>query len=286
MDSFRNRLSHAGARLRQITAFGRAGLGTRDKFKMAVAGYARGHTFSGAGLISKLGRTIFPEIVVKPSLLCGKRLHINPSNLSHLVALEEVLLSCIYPFDQLPFEPDVVMDCGANIGLFTLLALSRFPNSRLIAFEPDPENIESLRKHVTVNHLKIEFVEAAVSTEDGQANFEAGLGVGSALTDGRPTAGRIIHVRTVKLARLIAEAASKKLLLKLDVEGAEDRLFPDIIDHLPATCSVFFETHGGEKSWAQASRLLERAAFSVSVVRRRSVYVEAHAVRVSEEMPN
>lgn len=284
MDSS-SHVARYASRIRGIAIFARKGLRWTDKLKMAVIGYARGHTFSAPGLISFLGRSIFPDVRVKPSLLRGLTLHLNPSDMSHLVVVDEILLEQVYPIDQVPFQPDLVVDCGANIGIFTLLAASRFPNSRLIAFEPDPMNIEWLRKHVDANGLVVEVIEAAVSTEDGEARFEAGLGVASAFVDRERIGGSVIKVRTLQLSRFIAEVDPRRLLLKLDVEGAEDDLFPDIIHVLPRDCSVFFETHGGERSWNQARQLLEKAGFSVTVIRRRSIYVEAHALRISAEMP-
>ncbi len=41
---------------------------------------------------------------------------------------------------------DIVLDCGANVGVFTRLALDRGA-SKVIAIEPAPENIEALRRN-------------------------------------------------------------------------------------------------------------------------------------------
>src|SRR4051794_7495057 len=107
-----------GSRLSGIGAFSNCGLTIPDKVKMAVVGYARGHTFDSPGFISRLGRTLFPELRVRPAALGGYALHLDPSNLSHLVAVDELLLQHVYEIEEVLFKPDVVIDCGANIGVF------------------------------------------------------------------------------------------------------------------------------------------------------------------------
>ena len=48
------------------------------------------------------------------------------------------------------WAPDsVVLDVGANIGIYTLLAAKR--GARVIAIEADPRNVEKLRHHVHLN---------------------------------------------------------------------------------------------------------------------------------------
>src|SRR5438270_371523 len=102
------------ARLSQVFAFARCGISIGDKIKMAVVGYARGHTFDSAGLMSRLGRKIFPRIQVRPEQLRGLSLQLDPSDLSHLVAVDEILFQRVYRIDRVPFVPDVIIDCGAN----------------------------------------------------------------------------------------------------------------------------------------------------------------------------
>src|ERR1700719_3886864 len=174
-------------RLARIIEFSRGGLTLSDRLKMSVLGYARGHDFSGRDFVSRIGRAIFPEITLQPCLLRGLGILINPADISHLVVTEEVLLERIYDLGALPFKPDIVLDCGAHIGLFTLLAAANFPDAEFIAFEPDPRNAEWLRKQVAGNALSVDVVEAAVSVEDGSALFTADLGCSSALAEILPS---------------------------------------------------------------------------------------------------
>src|SRR5882724_10083264 len=100
------RVKRMGSRIRKILAFGRAGSSTLDMLKMIVVGYARGHTFSGTGPISRAGRVLFPEIAISPSLLSGLTLHLDPSDLSQLVVAEEIFVEQLYDLNRVLFLPD------------------------------------------------------------------------------------------------------------------------------------------------------------------------------------
>jgi len=41
--------------------------------------------------------------------------------------------------EAIPFEPEIVMDVGANCGIFSALISKKYPNAKVIAFEPAPE---------------------------------------------------------------------------------------------------------------------------------------------------
>src|SRR5688572_13621160 len=62
----------------------------------------------------------------------------------------------------------VVVDVGANIGYFSLLASTLVgPTGRVYAFEPDPVNCALLRKNVRLNRVtNIEVIESALSDNE------------------------------------------------------------------------------------------------------------------------
>ncbi len=73
-------------------------------------------------------------------------------------------------------RPPEIVDLGANIGLFGVQMLARFPNARITAFEPDHTNAEVHRRTMAENdsggHWQL--VEAAASNRDGQVYFRSG----------------------------------------------------------------------------------------------------------------
>jgi len=123
------------------------------------------------------------------------------------------------PVLPLPPRPRI-LDLGANVGLFTAWALQEWPQARVTAFEPDPENMRVLRRFVATNGLEhqVKLVEAAVGSQDGTVNFKAGLGSGSALSD-----DGALTVPKQDAQPLMAEAD----LVKIDIEGGEWELLRD-----------------------------------------------------------
>jgi FkbM family methyltransferase len=122
-----------------------------------------------------------------------------------------------------------VMDVGANVGLFSAYVLSRWPDARILAFEPDPANAALLRRTIGANRLgdRWRVEQAAVSTRDGHVSFAAGLFADSHIADGdrgHPTV-------TVPTRDIFGEDHAVDLL-KIDIEGGE---WPILLDGRLAT---------------------------------------------------
>ncbi len=49
---------------------------------------------------------------------------------------------------------DTVFDIGANIGIYCLLIAKKYPNSTVLAFEPEAGNFYKLNKNILLNNLK------------------------------------------------------------------------------------------------------------------------------------
>ena len=83
------------------------------------------------------------------------------------------------------FTPDQIFDCGGHIGMFSLLARSRYPMVPLVVFEPNPRNVEWVRRQVKLNAMSIEVAQAAVSVREGDAMFEDRLSCSGHLVEDR-----------------------------------------------------------------------------------------------------
>jgi FkbM family methyltransferase len=114
----------------------------------------------------------------------------------------------------------VVYDVGANVGFYTLLA-SRLvgPAGAVYAFEPFPDNIAHLQRHLALNNVSnVTLIEAAVSSESGEMGFSPG----EFNEEGQLSSTGSLRVRVVSLDDLVrAGAAKPPTMLKIDVEGAE-----------------------------------------------------------------
>lgn len=49
-----------------------------------------------------------------------------------------------------PQEKDIILDLGANQGIYTILAAKNTVNGKVISVEPDPDNIKWLRENIAL----------------------------------------------------------------------------------------------------------------------------------------
>jgi FkbM family methyltransferase len=122
---------------------------------------------------------------------------------------------------------DHFVDCGANLGYFTLLAARCVgPTGRVDAFEPDPQNRARLEAHLAANETPAQVKVHPVALADGageatlyhptaanQNHGESSLYAPADLATHQPC--------TVRTARLDALLSALPHLIKMDIEGAE-----------------------------------------------------------------
>jgi FkbM family methyltransferase len=113
-------------------------------------------------------------------------------------------------------EEPRVLDLGANIGLFGVFALDRYPRARITSIEADPDNAAALRECVAINRAgaRWEVVEAVASAREGTTSFVAG-DYSLSHVAGPGEAG--VPVRSVDVFGYLAEAD----FAKIDIEGGE-----------------------------------------------------------------
>lgn len=154
---------------------------------------------------------------------------------------------------ELPaFEPEVIYDVGANIGMASLFYATHYPKARFFAFEPVPANFEVCRLNFS-NLPRSEVFPWAIGSHSGTAAFEfseedlRGGRLQARPQPGDNSAKKRIEVALVSIADL---AAQKKLpppdFLKIDVEGAELEVLEGMGEQAPRIRRLLVETHGPE----------------------------------------
>jgi len=121
---------------------------------------------------------------------------------------------------------DTVLDIGAHMGLFSVLAARCVGrNGRVFAFEPTPSTRRVLQKVVALNgcsHI-VQVRGEAISGSSGEAIFhdtgDAVSNANSLIPSQRSHAG--IRVATLTIDDLVRQRALTPQVLKIDVEGAE-----------------------------------------------------------------
>jgi len=274
-------------RLKQIASFARLGGSAFDRLNLAIIGYARGHPLKSTGVFSAIGHLLFRRVIVRPIVLGAMKVQLDPSDLGDLVSFQEIVADRSYDLSLVPFDPEVILDCGAHIALFSLLARNRYPNAKIIAFEPNPRNIEVIERHLRLNKTNISVVPAAVSTTYGKRRFSAQTSNTGSL-DGAYTAvsldsaeklGESYEVDVVDLRSVILKMKIESLLLKVDIEGEERNVLPAVIPILPKNCAIFLETHNWGRDWAVISKRLQDNGFRTKTIRARGQYIDAFAWR-------
>jgi FkbM family methyltransferase len=116
---------------------------------------------------------------------------------------------------------DVVVDVGANIGLYAIALAKRVGDSgKVHAFEPDPTNFRALSRHCSMNGVtaRVVLYEVAAAEKDGSLSFEGGLGSESHIGGD----GQLYRVDGISLDSVFAGGCVD--ILKIDVEGFEEQV--------------------------------------------------------------
>ena len=159
-------------------------------------------------------------------------------------------------------ERPLVLDLGANIGMFGLDVLTRHPGARVTAYEPDAHNAAVHRRVVELNGDGggWRLVEAAAGARDGSVRFTTGGETGGHIVQD----GAGVEVPLVDVLGEIAEAD----LVKMDIEGGEWAILTDprigqatalVLEYHPQGCP-------GEDAAGFARELLAGHGFDVTPV--------------------
>lgn len=182
----------------------------------------------------------------------------------------EIFISEEYKFHTQVKTPFII-DCGANIGMSVLYFKKKHPNSKIIAFEPNPYAFEILTKNVQQNKLQNVWIHnLALTDNNGNKDFyfsqkDSLVGSFNKARGG----GSYISVRTNRLSSFIEYLEID--LVKIDVEGAEIEIINDLLitDKLKFIKRFFIEYHhkinGAKSDFAAFLKKFEENEFEYSI---------------------
>lgn len=146
-------------------------------------------------------------------------------------------------YDSLSLRPgDRVLDAGANVGDFSLLAARAVGQEGLVvAVEPNPRTIQTLKRNVEGNGLRnVRIVSAAIGAKDGRGGV-AECGVGSRVDMDSGTSDHQCEV--LSMDSLLNEVHLTHFdVIKMDIEGGEIGVF-QTPNFLRATREIAIEVH-------------------------------------------
>jgi len=135
-------------------------------------------------------------------------------------------------------DQDVAIDCGANVGLFTVPMAET--GAEVHAFEPNPDAFQELEL-ATRDYANVTLHQAAVTAEPGQVELYMHKRAdddpvyysrsSSLLADkSNVREDQSVSVEGVPLSRFIKELGRPIKLLKMDIEGAEVEVLGKLLD--------------------------------------------------------
>src|SRR3990167_342480 len=156
--------------------------------------------------------------------------------------LKETFMENIYePYIK---KDMVVVEIGANIGVFTLWA---YPySSKIYAVEPSAEHFDTLMHMLTFNHMldKVVPINKAISNESGKASFYHNDNTTMySLSDAIKSTNEVEQVEMITLEELLQDIPNVNLL-NLDVEGFESRILAhDTFDKVASKIDTIVVEH-------------------------------------------
>ncbi|MBD1825728.1 FkbM family methyltransferase, partial [Cyanobacteria bacterium FACHB-DQ100] len=154
---------------------------------------------------------------------CSQPLYLRQPS-SDLVLLKQ-FLPVFHNWKPKQSQVQVVIDAGANIGLFTIMMANRHPQARIIAIEPDQENFELLVQNCKP-YKNVEVIQAALWYKKEPlmiSNPAAGHWERQVQTKQDQSA---MTIDAVTVSDILKDFGIEKIdVFKIDIEGAEGPLF-------------------------------------------------------------
>jgi FkbM family methyltransferase len=175
---------------------------------------------------------------------------------------------------------DTVVDVGAHIGLYSLIAAKRVGSSgKVIAIEPDPENCKLLRGNVEINKLtNVSILELAAFSSTSKLKLylpgkERGFTKLSTLMANRAVTENFLEIDATTLdCLLVTQGITEVNWIKIDVEGAELEVLKGAANTLSESkdIALLIEVHNVNNMdlYSAIVKLLRSYGFDIKFERR------------------
>ena len=178
-------------------------------------------------------------------------------------------LDAQYRFSALAPPPGPLLDVGAHVGEFSLLALNR--GRTVYAVEPDPDALACLRRNLA-GRVSLTIIDALVWNAEEELSFNlAAAQADSSVFAAAWTTG-VVRRRATTLDRLAEDWGIDGLaFLKCDAEGAEPEVLEGGRELLRRTARIAVDTgpeRDGNRTSDACEALLRDAGFAVRTPER------------------
>ena len=173
-----------------------------------------------------------------------------------LQSFMELAVGDAYRLAELP-TPDLIVDGGGNTGMFLLAAQARWPEARIVSCEPVPTNLDLLREHARINRVNVDARGVCLGRQVGETSFycrEANQGS----FDPSLAYDRVISVGVIPLSQICRDARRERVLIKLDIEGAEVEVLEEFLEQDWTQTVIVGELHEQSRARRRLAPLLLR----------------------------
>ena len=175
-------------------------------------------------------------------------------------------------------ETPFIIDCGSHIGLSILYFKKIYPKAEIWGFEPNRENFAILEKNIKTNHLeKVRLINAALGEKEGRSLLKISNEENDPWTWGDSLVENIwgdngtnkkMEVKTVRLSSYIDQPVD---LLKIDIEGYEQKVIEEAKPKLDLVKEIIMEYHLTstmqiENNFSIIKTILEGTGFAVEIL--------------------
>jgi FkbM family methyltransferase len=183
---------------------------------------------------------------------------------------EIIIRRCYNPNRCFAIGPNaIVIDAGANIGIFTILAAIQATRGKIYAVEPEKRNFKFLNDNLKANNLaNVLTINAALADKRGTTSlFLASNPPSHSIIRSRDGTKGIQACETTTIADLICQYSLDRVdFLKMDIEGAEFLVFKNP-SWLNKVERLVVEVHLSYGDVVKMIKTLEAAGFKVATSR-------------------
>lgn len=160
-------------------------------------------------------------------------------------AFQEIILESEYAITKEVLKHNksnrpIILDLGANIGLFAVYILSIKPGASVLSVEASKDTYRVLEKNRKLNKdCAWDIKNVAVSDSDDYLTFEEGI----VSTSGKLSTTGNVKVKSLRLTSILQNFDEEILLIKMDIEGAEEGVITDSKDILSRVKNLIIEIH-------------------------------------------
>ena len=150
--------------------------------------------------------------------------------------------------------PGKIIDAGANIGAFMILAARLYPEVPLVCYEPSASNFELLQKNARDNGLKVDMRRLGVWSKSCDLYFHAQASYNGYMSESESELPAVPCELSV---------ADQDTWIKMDAEGAEYEVLPAMFLNKSYPYHIFLELHHRNTGGNELVTIARKHGYSV-----------------------